>query len=170
MVIEEKTLSSTETMFFFSTPLPIRGTFLYTKTAPENFLLLNNIAETTLADTLLLTADFIYIKSTTEDVLEDLKALTLAELDDYITALPPPQNAPETNIETKIKLILKTIVAPFLQKDGGDIEFVSYNSGTVNVHFLGKCHGCPYAEKTLKTRVEKNLLRYLPEIKEAILV
>lgn len=170
MLIEEKALTTTETIFFFSNPLPLRGTFLYTNTSPEKFPLLENIAQTMLAKRLLLTKDFIYLQSITTDTLEDLKAITLAELDDYIALSPCPQDAPQTNIEEKIKLILKIIIAPFLQKDGGDIEFISHNNGIVNVHFLGKCHGCPYAEKTLKNRVEKNLLHYLPEIREAVLV
>jgi len=170
MVIEEKTLSSTETMLFFSKPQPLRGTFLHTPATPETLPLLQNIAETNLAKTVLLTEDFTYLESTSPDTLEDLKTVALAEIDDFTAISCPPQYAAEQNTEEKIRIILKTIVAPFLQKDGGDIEFVNYDKGIVNVRFLGKCHGCPYAEKTLKNRVEKNLTRYLPEIREAVLV
>ena len=67
-------------------------------------------------------------------------------------------------------MILKFIIAPFLNKDGGDIEFVSLSNNIVSVKFLGKCNGCPYAMRTLKERVEKNLIRYIPKIREAILV
>lgn len=170
MVIEEKTLSSTETMLFFSKPLPLRGTFLQTQSSHETLPLLQNIAETKLEKTLLLTEDFIYIESTSPDTLDDLKAIALAEIDDFSSTDFPPQYAAEHDTEEKIKIILKNIVAPFLQKDGGDIEFINYKKGIVNVRFLGKCHGCPYAEKTLKNRVEKKLTRYLPEIREAVLV
>lgn len=170
MVIEEKTLSPTETMLFFTSPLPIQGTFLHTQTTPENLPIINNIAELKSEKTLLLTSDFMYIESISPSVMENLKTIALAEIDDFSTTPTHIQYSPQANLPEKIKLILKTIVAPLLQKDGGDIEFVSYDKGIVSVHFLGKCHGCPYAEKTLKNRVEKNLTHYLPEIREAVLV
>ncbi|MBR5598946.1 MAG: NifU family protein [Alphaproteobacteria bacterium] len=74
------------------------------------------------------------------------------------------------NMTHKITKILKLIIAPFLNKDGGDIEFSSYENNTVYVKFLGKCNGCPYAARTLKERVEKNLVSYLPEVKKAELI
>lgn len=170
MVIEQKNISSTETLLFFPEPLPIRGTFYHTAQTPEPLSFLQNIADTKMAETILLTADFLYLQSTSPQTLDDLSSIALAETDDFITSQPTAQIASEQNTPQKICLILKTIVAPFLQKDGGDIEFVSFSNGIVSVHFLGKCHGCPYAEKTLKSRVEKNLIRYLPEVREAVLV
>lgn len=170
MVIEEKNISSTETLLFFPKPLPIRGTFYHTQNTPENISVLQNIADTTLAKTILLTTDFIYLQSTKSEYLDDLTSIALAEIDDFSTSVQTPQTASEQNTIEKISIILKNIIAPFLQNDGGDIELVNYADGIVNVHFLGKCHGCPYAEKTLKNRVEKNLIRYLPEIREAVLV
>ncbi len=170
MVIEEKNLSSEETILFFPTPLPIRGTFYHSPNTSSASQLLDNIAQTNLAHTLLLTTDFLYIKSQAPNSLEDLTTLALAEIDDYLETAPSPQHAPETHTLEKINIILKTIIAPFLQKDGGDIKLESFENGIVKVHFLGKCNGCPYAEKTLKNRVEKNLICYLPEVHEAVLV
>ncbi|MCM1322772.1 MAG: NifU family protein [Acetobacter sp.] len=170
MIIEEKNITTTETLLFFTTPQPIRGTFYHTPNASTNLQMMQNIANTNLAKTILLTTDFLYIESTSEETLEDLSAIALAEIDDFVSENLPIQSAPEQNLPEKICLILKIIIAPFLQKDGGDIEFIKEENGTVYVHFLGKCHGCPYAEKTLKNRVEKNLIRYLPEIREATLI
>ncbi len=170
MVIEEKNISPNETLLFFPTPLPIRGAFYHSKDTPESLPLIQNIADTSLAQTLLLTADFIYLQSNAPAELEDLTALSLAEIDDFAASAPTPQTAPEQQTTEKIRIILKTVIAPYLQKDGGDIELVSFDNGIVSVHFLGNCHGCPYAEKTLKNRVEKNLIRYLPEVREAVLV
>lgn len=167
MKIEQKRLTDTEIILFLSSPLPIIGTFYFPK---DEHPLLQNIAAENLAETLLLTADFLYLKSKSPADLENLEMLAIAEIDDY-TASPPSQlAAPNTDITAKISLVLKLIIAPFLQKDGGDIKLVDYNNGTVSVRFLGKCNGCPYAAKTLKERVEKNLIRYFPEVREAVLI
>lgn len=170
MVIEEKNISPTETLLFFPESLPIRGTFYHTQNTPENLPFIQSIAETGIAEILLLTTDFLYLQSTTPENLDDLTAIALAEIDDYIVSAPATQTAPEQHTAEKIRIILKTVIAPYLQKDGGDIELSDYKNGIVNVRFLGKCHGCPYAEKTLKNRVEKNLIRYLPQVREAVLI
>lgn len=167
MKIEQKKLTDTATLLFFTAPLPLIGTFYYPK---DEHPLLQNISEAGLAETLLLTADFLYLESKTPADLPDLEMLAIAEIDDYASSVPSQLTAPNTNTEAKISLILKLIIAPFLQKDGGDIKLGNYDNGIVSVRFLGKCNGCPYATKTLKERVEKNLIRYLPEVKEAVLI
>ncbi len=169
MLIEEKILSAREIMLFFSEPLPIYGTFYHTSAFPSSLPMLRNIGTQENCE-LLLTGDFLYINSASLQTSEDLKIIALAEIDDFFTASPAAQTAPVGNTDTKARVILKTIIAPFLQKDGGDIQLEKIQNGTASVRFLGKCNGCPYAQKTLKERVEKNLVRYLPEIKEAVLV
>jgi Fe-S cluster biogenesis protein NfuA len=169
MLIEQKQLSNTEYLLFFSNRLQIVGTFLASKEISPTIELLQNIFATQLADTLLLTADFLYIKSNSKENLSDLEMISLAEIDDFCSQ-PINLSAQNSNTIEKIELILKTIIAPFLQKDGGDIRLAKYSNNIVYVNFLGKCHGCPYAQKTLKERVEKNLIKYLPEIKEVTLI
>jgi len=168
MKIEKKQISDTEILLFFNTAFPIVGTFYVTNDIPSISVLENIMAQKT-AEKLLLTADFIYLKTNSPKNIDDLLLITLAELDDYAESLPKMEFADVNNTEEKIKIILKTIIAPFLQADGGDIELLSYHENTVEVHFLGKCQGCPYAERTLKERVAKNLIRYLPHIKEVVL-
>lgn len=168
MIIETKAISPTEILIFLPQPLPIVGTF-YCKDTNTQCEIINNINQTSLSKELLLTSDFLYIKSYSKEQLDDLKALSIAELDDFQKNAKKLYSSPE-NIEQKIILILNLIVSPFLKKDGGDIEFVSLQNNIVSVRFLGKCNGCPYAMKTLKERVEKNLIHYLPELKEAVLV
>ena len=169
MKIEHKKISNTETLFYFPTSLPILGTFYADSAILPQHQLLETIFRSTLAKSLLLTSDFIYINSLTPENTEDLELITLAEIDEYITSSPCQQTADENNTELKIKLLLKTVIAPFLQRDGGDIELISYNAGIANVHFLGKCQGCPYAKQTLKNHVEKNLIHYIPQIREVVL-
>ena len=147
-------------------PLPRTAT---DDTAESNPAFLTELAVSGLAAELLLTESFIYLRSIGSGTTEDLEALALAEINDYTPATASIITADENHTEAKIKIILKTIIAPFLQKDGGDIEFLSFKDGTAVVRFLGKCHGCPYAQRTLKERVEKNLIRWLPQVREVIL-
>ncbi len=66
-------------------------------------------------------------------------------------------------MESKIKEALETI-RPFLQRDGGDIEFVEYTEDKgVRVRLQGHCAGCPGARMTLKGVVEKILKEQYPE-------
>ena len=55
-------------------------------------------------------------------------------------------------------------VRPSLQADGGDVEFVSYENGTVKVRLQGSCAGCPMSQMTLKMGIEKILKEQIPEI------
>jgi len=169
MKIEQKNISSEENLFYFTPSLPIIGTYYVSKDVPSSFPLLQTIYNTDLCETILLTTDYIYIKTTKTANLEDVSLLTLAEIEDFFSNKTSPQIASVSETEEKIKLILKLIVAPFLQKDGGDIELTEYKDNIVSVHFLGKCQGCPYAKRTLEERVAKNLMRYLPHIKEVVL-
>ena len=56
-------------------------------------------------------------------------------------------------------------IRPFLQRDGGDIEFVEYtDDNIVRVRLQGHCAGCPGAQMTIKGVVEKILKESYPEI------
>ena len=64
----------------------------------------------------------------------------------------------------KIKEALEEI-RPFLQRDGGDVEFVEYTEGNVvKVKLLGHCAGCPHAQMTIKGGIERILKEKYPEI------
>ena len=67
-------------------------------------------------------------------------------------------------MEDKIKDALDQI-RPFLQRDGGDIEFVEYtDDNIVKVRLQGHCAGCPGAQMTIKGVVEKILKESYPEV------
>ena len=68
-------------------------------------------------------------------------------------------------MEEKIKEALGQI-RPFLQRDGGDIEFVELTEDNiVKVKLQGHCAGCPGAQMTLRSVVERILKESDPEIK-----
>jgi Fe-S cluster biogenesis protein NfuA len=67
-------------------------------------------------------------------------------------------------MEEKIKAALEDI-RPYLQRDGGDVEFVAYTEDNiVQVRLQGACHGCPHANLTIKNGIEKILMEQYPEI------
>ncbi len=49
-------------------------------------------------------------------------------------------------------------VRPFLQRDGGDVQFVDYtDEKVVMVELQGHCAGCPYSQMTVKNGIENYL-------------
>ena len=56
-------------------------------------------------------------------------------------------------------------IRPYLQRDGGDIEFVELTEDNiVKVKLQGHCAGCPGAQMTIKGVVERLLKEAYPEI------
>lgn len=71
------------------------------------------------------------------------------------------------NIEEKINEVLNKI-RPFLNNDGGDVEFVKYDNGTVYVRLHGNCVDCDLADVTLTDMVESSLTFEIPEVIKVI--
>ena len=69
----------------------------------------------------------------------------------------------------KVEEVLDKI-RPQLMMDGGNVELVEVNEGTIKVKLTGACGGCPMASMTLKMGIEKILKQEIPEIKEVIAV
>lgn len=56
--------------------------------------------------------------------------------------------------------IVETIekIRPYIQRDGGDVEFVAFNDGVVTVRMLGACADCLSLDDTLRDGIEAILL------------
>ncbi|MDO4198981.1 MAG: NifU family protein [Erysipelotrichaceae bacterium] len=69
-------------------------------------------------------------------------------------------------------LVRKTIekARPYLQNDGGDVEFVKLEDDIVYVTVRGACVGCMSLEYTMKEGVEALLLDEVEGIREVRLV
>ena len=68
-------------------------------------------------------------------------------------------------MEEKIKDAIGQI-RPFLQRDGGDIEFVELTGvNVVKVKLRGHCAGCAGAQMTLRGGVERIIKESYPQIK-----
>ncbi len=71
-----------------------------------------------------------------------------------------------SNEETisKVKDTLEEL-RPYLQMDGGDMEFVELtDDNIVKIRLQGACAGCPGATYTLKLGIEKKVKEVVPEI------
>lgn len=66
-----------------------------------------------------------------------------------------------------IKELLETRIRPAVQDDGGDIEYVGFDTdtGIVKLRMQGACSGCPSSSVTLKSGIENMLMHYVPEVK-----
>ncbi len=68
-----------------------------------------------------------------------------------------------STIEMQVKEILNK-VRPYIQRDGGDVKYVSFEDGIVYVQMLGACVGCGALDSTLKDGIEAILLEEVPGI------
>lgn len=67
----------------------------------------------------------------------------------------------------KIKETIENI-RPYLNMDGGDIEFIKYEDGYVYIKLTGACQHCMYQDNTINEGIEEMLKNEVPEIKGVI--
>ncbi len=84
-----------------------------------------------------------------------------------------PESTNEIHVEDgdvvkRIKELLENYVKPAVEMDGGAIQFLSYESGTLNLMMQGSCSGCPSSMITLKAGIEGMMKRMIPEVKEVV--
>jgi Fe-S cluster biogenesis protein NfuA len=75
----------------------------------------------------------------------------------------------EIMMRDKVEEVLDKL-RPVLIKDGGNVELVEVNNGTVKLKLVGACAGCPLSTMTLKNGIERILKQEIPEIKEVVAV
>jgi len=67
-------------------------------------------------------------------------------------------------IVTQIKELLESHVKPSVAEHGGNIEFVSYADGHLQLELQGACSGCAGSTATLKYGVEEMIKHFVPEV------
>ena len=67
------------------------------------------------------------------------------------------------NIE---KQIIQTLdkIRPFIQRDGGDVEFVNFKDGIVYIKMKGACQDCSMIDTTISEGIEIILQEEVPGI------
>ena len=73
-------------------------------------------------------------------------------------------------VEERLKIVPKVQnalaqIRPYLQQDGGDVEFVEMDAaGVVFVRLQGHCGSCPHALMILEQGIEAALKEAIPEV------
>ena len=69
-------------------------------------------------------------------------------------------------MEDTVKLIKETLdkVRPFINRDGGDIEYVDFIDGIVYVNMKGACADCIMIDSTLSDGIEIILQEEVPGV------
>ena len=70
-------------------------------------------------------------------------------------------------IEDKIKEMIENI-RPYLNMDGGDIEFLKYEDSIVYIKLLGTCTNCLMQDNTINDGLLTMFQEEVPEIKGII--
>ena len=127
---------------------------------------------------ILLSDNFLSVKKQEKANWESIKPSIISYLNDYFKANKKPILAKKETNESKIKSkkdhgeivdqineILESKIRPAVARDGGDIQFVSFEKGVVKVNLRGSCSGCPSSMMTLKKGVENLLKHYVKGVK-----
>jgi Fe-S cluster biogenesis protein NfuA len=70
--------------------------------------------------------------------------------------------------EVRVREIVEGEIRPLVAQDGGDVLFLSYRAGIVELRLRGACAGCPSAERTLRDGIEARLRRSFPDLVEVV--
>lgn len=72
--------------------------------------------------------------------------------------------------ESDEEKIIATInqLRPYLNSDGGDIEYIKYEDGLVYVKLYGACAACSFQDFTLQDNISEALKEVVPSIKGVI--
>ena len=163
--LSEKQLSEVETQEFQKKDLSqIKNEFV------KNILNFDGV------ELVLISKNFMSVKKDEKTSWEILKPTIISSINDYFEKNNQPMILKKNSISKKkpleenetiqqIKDVLETKVRPAVAKDGGDIQFISFNNGVVKVALKGSCSGCPSSVMTLKQGVQNLLCHYVKDVK-----
>ncbi len=68
--------------------------------------------------------------------------------------------------ESQIELIKTTLdkIRPFIQRDGGDCDFVAFKDGIVYIKMVGACAGCSLIDSTISDGIQIILMEEVPGV------
>ena len=67
----------------------------------------------------------------------------------------------------KIKELLDTL-RPYLNMDGGDVEYIDYKDNIVYVKLTGACAACMFSDDTIKNGLYETIKAEIPEVEGVI--
>ena len=151
------------------------GSLELSKKEDTNNNLLKNILSINGVESIFLGDDFLSVNKNEKINWEDIKHIVISLINEFyfdgkdvildkISKNDKQKNYKE--IEKQIIKVLETKIKPAVARDGGDIKFVSFESGIVKVQLQGSCSGCPSSTITLKRGVQNLLTHYISDVKE----
>jgi Fe-S cluster biogenesis protein NfuA/rhodanese-related sulfurtransferase len=69
---------------------------------------------------------------------------------------------------TKVLAIIDRDVRPGLKRDGGDLQVVEVEDGTVKLKMVGACVGCGSQKRTVQDGIKNHLRNLVPEIEDVV--
>jgi Fe-S cluster biogenesis protein NfuA len=129
-------------------------------------------------ESVLLGPSFVTVTKAEDAEWTSLAAPIVAEIKAWaargISALGPdferPEVQPDDEVVRRIRAVLDRDVRPYVESDGGEVAFVGFQDGVVEVVLRGACAGCPSSSVTLKLGIEARLKEEIPEVESVIAV
>ena len=69
----------------------------------------------------------------------------------------------QEEIIKQVKKVIKKL-RPYLNHDGGDLDYVDFRDGIVYIKLLGACIGCSSSDDTIKNSIEVMMLEEVPGV------
>lgn len=152
-----------------------------TRTSALKSPLANKLFDIEGIDGVLISNDFITISKTEQSEWKYLKPFVFEILTQFITT---PQSTSQSSDESKfedtvlqfepsekdkeivkfITELLNSRIRPSILQDGGDLQFVGFVDGIVQLKLQGSCKSCASSTITLKMGIERMLKYYVPEV------
>jgi Fe-S cluster biogenesis protein NfuA len=79
----------------------------------------------------------------------------------------PPRRVDDGESARVRALVLREI-RPLVARDGGDVEFVAWRGGVLELALRGACADCPSSAQTLRLGIEARLRELLPDLVEVV--
>ena len=77
---------------------------------------------------------------------------------------------PGGEVIERIRAVIDDEIRPAVAMDGGDVVFMGFEDGVVEVMLQGSCVGCPSSTATLRFGIEGRLKEAVPEVERVVQV
>lgn len=173
MLVEIRTVNDNEKLFILDGNLPSKNIIFNNVSEARSSELAKRLFSINGVVQIIITSEGLLIKLQNEMSWGIKDATIKTIINDYFEeGLPLMTTVQESHsneeIIEQIKDLIERRIRPFVQQDGGDIDFVKFENGIVYVNMLGACQGCPSAVITLKRGVENLLKHHIPEVIEVL--
>ena len=157
----------------FRLPQPLKSSdeaILFTSAVADLPQPLGNILDIPGVSRCLITAGTLSVAYEKDADAAVIKALIMAELDDYMRAGGRLMHITSNAVSKDVaEAVADSFIRPILNRDKGDIEIISVTDNCLEVRFTGHCSGCPYAMNTLQNVVDKLFRRHIPALAKTVL-